>query len=370
MNDEAPQTPKHPGEHLRRILAERDMLQNDLAFILGKQPQAVNLITALKGGISADMSKALGNALGFPPNYFADLQTAYDLACANDPDPSIIVRADILKQYPVREMIKRGWIKDSPATDLRDQLARFLEQDSSDGIPYLAHAAKKTSYEDRDIRPEQLIWLYRVRQIAKSIACPEYSPRGLTTALDKMHNMLLAPEEARHVPRVLMEAGVRFIMVEALPQGKIDGVCFWLDDKSPVIGISSRYDRIDNFWFVVRHECEHVLRKHGQGYEIVDDLENTNQAITEEERIANAAAADFCVPAAKLESFINRKHPFYYEKDVLAFAKLHGIHPGIVVGQIQNKLNRYDYLKKYQVKVRQFVLPSAITDGWGQAHPV
>jgi len=34
----------------------------------------------------------------------------------------------------------------------------------------------------------------------------------------------------------------------------------WLDDKSPVIALSMRFDRIDNFWFVLRHELEHVLR--------------------------------------------------------------------------------------------------------------
>jgi len=168
---------------------------------------------------------------------------------------------------------------------------------------------------------------------------------------------------------------VRFVMVEMLPQAKIDGVCLWLDANSPVIGMSTRYDRLDNFWFVLRHEIEHVLRKHGMDEDIVDaELEGaragTDDALPPEERVANAAAADFGVSTAKLDSFMKRKHPFYYEKDVLAFAKLNGTHPGIVVGQLQRRLNRYDYLKKYQVKIRQFVLPGVIADGWGQSVPL
>ena len=64
--------------------------------------------------------------------------------------------------------------------------------------------------------------------------------------------------------RILMECGIRFILVEKLPNADIDGVCFWLDEHSPVIGMTTRRDKIDNFWFVLRHECEHVLRGDGR----------------------------------------------------------------------------------------------------------
>jgi HTH-type transcriptional regulator / antitoxin HigA len=255
------------------------------------------------------------------------------------------------------------------------QLVRFFEVKSTNDIPYLAHAAKKSSYEERAIPPSQLAWLFRVRQIAKSISVPRYSEKSLKEALLQLKSLLSAPEEARHVSRILMECGVRFIIVETLPQAKIDGVCFWLDKNSPVIGISARYDRIDNFWFVLRHEIEHVLQRHGMDNEMIDvELEGeragTGSSLSDEERIANAAAANFCVPAEKIESFIKRKHPFYYEKDVIAFSSLHGIHPGLVVGQIQFRLGRYDYLKKYLVKIRQCVLPGAMVDGWGHVAPV
>jgi PAS domain S-box-containing protein len=53
------------------------------------------------------------------------------------------------------------------------------------------------------------------------------------------------------------------------PDAKIDGVCLWLGN-SPVIGMSLQYDRIDHFWFVLRHEGEHVLQKHGQDDPIID----------------------------------------------------------------------------------------------------
>ena len=135
--------------------------------------------------------------------------------------------------------------------------------------------------------------------------------------------------------------------------------------------MSLQHDRIDNFWFVLRHELEHVIRRDGLQQEMIDEnLESTPSSWPKEEIIANEAAANFCTPAAKIVSFINRKHPFYYQKDVVALSKVLNRHPGLVVGQLRRRLNRYDYLTRYLVKIRQFVLPGATSDGWGQAAPV
>lgn len=235
----------------------------------------------------------------------------------------------------------------------------------------MEHAAKKrNSYEEREIPAAQLAWLFRVRQIAKSISVPKYSENKLREAVEQMRGMMLEPDQTRDVPRLLAECGVRFVIVEKLPNAKIDGVCFWLEE-SPVIGMSIQRDTIDNFWFVLRHEIEHVLRKHGRKTEKIDtDVQAQGGSDEPEEQIANEAAREFCVVTAKFESFMTRKKPFYYERDVLAFARVIGRHPGIVVGQMQRHLENYSYLTRHLAKVRTFVLPNAIADGWGQVIPI
>jgi HTH-type transcriptional regulator / antitoxin HigA len=167
------------------------------------------------------------------------------------------------------------------------------------------------------------------------------------------------------VPRILAEAGVRFLIVETLPGAKIDGVCFWLNDKSPVIAMTLRFDRIDNFWFVLRHEIEHVLQGHGKTKVMLDsDLggEATGDVVmSEEEMIANAAAADFCVPKKMMDAFVARKAPF---------AKMISAHPGLIAGQIRHRTKSYNRFQNYLVKVRALVLPGAVVDGWGNVYPV
>ena len=193
--------------------------------------------------------------------------------------------------------------------------------------------------------------------------------------MPRLRRLVTDPEAISEVPEILAQAGVRFVVVEWLPGMKVDGVCTWLDNSSPVIGLSTLHDRLDNFWFVLRHEIEHVLCRHGKERAILDNLEdmeaNDRRNIVSEERVANIAAAGFCVPTTKMDLFFARKEPFISERDVIGFASVMEVHPAIVVGQIQhrrklkNNKSAFTFLRKYQVPVRRFVTARAMTDGWG-----
>lgn len=364
----------HPGTFIREEVDARGWSQRDLAYILGVPEQSVNTILAGKRGISPEMAKALGDAFDVSPELFINLQSAYDMARAREPDPGVARRAKIQSSYPLREMIKRGWFEDTDAAMLEAQMVRFFRVSQLNDVPHFDHAAKKSNYYD-EIPPSQLAWLFRVRQIAEATPVVKYSRDKLLDAVGRLKLLLADPEEARHVHRILADCGVCFVIVESLPNAKIDGVCFWLRDKTPVIGMSLRHDRIDNFWFVLRHEIEHVLQGHGRSREIIDaDLDGESidgsAPMSEEERVANAAAAEFCVAKADMTSFIARKNPFFSERDVLAFAGRMGVHPGIVVGQLHVRTKRWELLRRHLAKIRPFVAQGGLVDGWGSTVPV
>lgn len=359
-----------PGYFIQEELDARGWTQRDLAYILGMDEPALNKLIKGKHGISPDMARALATAFDVNAEFFANLQKAYDMAHARAPDPAIERRARLQNVYPVREMIKRGWLQNTDASLLEVQMARFFKAANANEILRIGYAAKKTN-SGEEATPTQLAWLFRVWQIAESIPVSRYSESALRDGLRRLRALTIEPEEVRHVPKILEECGVRYIVVEGLPGGKIDGVCCWLNKSSPVIGMSIRFDRIDNFWFVLRHEIEHILRGHGRDQEIIDvNLERAGPDVSEEEKQANQAAAEFCVPQDKMRSFIVRKSPLFSERDVVAFAKVLGVHPGLVVGQIQLKTDRWDFLKRHQVKIRHLISRTAIVDGWGDVASV
>lgn len=356
---------------MRAAMEAKGWNQSDLAFAMGATTASINQILSDKRSISHNMAQALGAALEKPPEMFALVQAEWDVRQAEKPDAAILARARILTRYPLREMLKRGWIDpEHRSGTLEQQVCRFFGVESLDDIPHLAHSARKTDYSD--VPPAQLAWLFRVRQIASEMhPNAPYNPSKLREVIETLKEMRDEPDAVRHVPGLLDDAGVRFVVVEGLPGSQIDGVCFWLNASAPVIGLSFRFDRIDNFWFVLRHECAHVLYGHGKERAILDqDMEVApNASQSEEERIANLEAADFCVPADQIRSFYLRKKPFFSEIDVLAFAKRVKVHPGIAVGQLQRIANRYDLLRRHLVKVRSYLAASMMMDGWGDVVP-
>ena len=86
----------HPGEYLRDELAARGWTQGDLAKVINRPIGAINEIINGKKRMTAETAKAVGLALGTGPELWINLQTAFDLFHAPEPDPAIARRAKAL----------------------------------------------------------------------------------------------------------------------------------------------------------------------------------------------------------------------------------------------------------------------------------
>lgn len=357
-----------PGEFLRDELEARGWTQGELAEIMGRPTKLVNELIAGKKAITPETAIQLSAALGTSPDLWMNLESQYQLSKVRVPDDAVSRRAALYSKLPVREMLKRGWVIGSESVDVLEQnFASFFGVKSLDTMPKFAHAAKK-SLPEKEISYIQLAWLYRAKTLAATQVLPKYDCDMLRAALPRLKALMSAPEEARHVSRILTECGVRYVVVEALKGSKIDGACFWLNPTQPVIAMSLRLDRIDNFWFVLRHEIEHVLQRHGQdvGFILDQDIEVEMEPDRQQEEIvANAAGAQFCVDRAELNGFIARVAPFFSEERILLFAQRLQTHPGVVIGQLHKALDRHDLLRRHLVKIAHIVNKSAPSDGWG-----
>ena len=78
-------------------------------------------------------------------------------------------------------------------------------------------------------------------------------------------------------------------------------------------------------------------------------------------------ASELLIPRQEIESFIARVGPLYSKKRIVQFSAHIGVHPGIVVGQLQHREEiGYSHSREMLVKVRRSVTETALTDGWGQ----
>lgn len=372
---------KTPGQLIEALITELGWTQRVLASVLAMSESTLNKLISGRQAVTAEIAIALEEVFKIDARRFLALQQDFDLARArlvSRPNPDRATRAHLFGGLPVPEMIKRGWLDGADVREMptvERALTKFFGVTSVAEIEVMPHAAKKTAVGS-ETTPIQLAWLYRVKQIAEEMIVAPFTQFGVRRAAELLKELTLSAESIRKIPRILSECGVRFLIVESLPSSKIDGVCFWLNDgASPVIALSMRHDRIDNFWFVLRHELEHVIQGHGKDEIVVDaELEGERAGagpdVSEDERIANLAAAEFCVSKKAMDAFIARKAPFFAERDILGFAATLRVHPGLVAGQLQHRTGRYDRFRSHLVKVRSIVAPNAVVDGWGDVVPI
>jgi HTH-type transcriptional regulator/antitoxin HigA len=121
------------------------------------------------------------------------------------------------------------------------------------------------------------------------------------------------------------------------------------------------------------HELGHVKAKDGLTSTVIIDTEigdEDNQIqnpVSEAERKADLFASEFLIDPKDLEDFILRIRPLYGKNKILRFANRMGIHPGIIIGQLQYKKEiPWKSFRPMLEKIRNIIIPATLTDGWGQ----
>jgi HTH-type transcriptional regulator / antitoxin HigA len=369
MAERVPAMTFPPGEFVKDELEARGWTQSDLAEILGRPPRLVSEIVNGKRTITPETARGLGAAFGTEPQLWLNLETAYQLSLSKAADASVERRARLYGQLPMKEMMRRQWIEESDSVEVLEQrVLSFLGVTNLDETPKLQAVAR--SSKGRTL--PQMAWLLRVRQLGGLVQAGKYERTKADALVAALRSLFADAPAVRHIPRLLAESGIRFVLVESLPKSNIDGACVWLDDSSPVVALSLRSDRVDSLWFTLFHELGHVKNGDGKrdGYVLDVDLVGENAQRTEEkddaERKADEFASETLIPRSEIDSFIARVRPLYSKARIVGFAKRLNIHPGIVVGRLQYLEEiKWSHSREMLEKVRNVLAPSALTDGWG-----
>ena len=366
--------PASPGDLLRDLLDERGWTQEELAFITGTSRQTITQILANRSGISPDMAVVFEAAFGTPATRWLSLDAGYRLSQVKKSSPEVESRARAYTVAPVREMQKRGWINDTKdVAEIETELLRFFSTDSLDNIPPVSVATKRSNSAEATLTTVQRAWCFRAREIARALQVIPFhrDDEAMRRLRVKLRELAAYTKEARHLPTLLARSGIRFVVVEPLPGAKIDGATFWLNENAPVIAISVRYDRIDNFWFTVMHEFSHV--KNGDEFSLDVDLEAEEEVVKAPsgmaacEQRANIEASGFLITKSEMDSFVNRVAPLFSKERIIQFAHAEKIHPGIIVGQLRHRGELHPGANRDLVsKIRDVITETALTDGWGK----
>lgn len=361
-----------PGVFIEEELKARRWNQLDLAEVMGRSPRLINELITVKRSITPETATGLSEAFGTDAELWMNLESQYQLSKVKREDESVSRRSQLFSAFPVREMTRRRWIRNSDDPNvLENDFLNFFNIKNIGETPSINSYLRKSGSYSEDLSIDQKAWLFKVFHLCEKQKLPAFSVKKLNAACTEL-KANLDKSDLRAIPEIFRKAGIHFLIVEALPGSKIDGVCFWVNEgKSPVIALTLRNDRIDSFWFTLLHECAHIKYKHGQEEIIPDtnlvgkDAQKTSDK-PESEKQADYFASDFIIKEDLLTDFADTISPYFSKKRIRDFAEDIGVHPGLVVGQLQyREYIPYSHSREMLEKVREQLVSVALTDGWG-----
>jgi HTH-type transcriptional regulator/antitoxin HigA len=247
-------------------------------------------------------------------------------------------------------MMARGWIKEN-VNNIRDQteevLRRFFTKIGTAREVVALYRKTDNVRSARSMDGYALAaWTARVMMRAKEDSLPNKYKHG-TVSLEFMLRVakLSWSESGPLLAReFLAKHGIHLIIEPHLPHTHLDGAAIMIQLDEPVIGLSLRHDRIDNFWYTLMHELAHISLHFGKEItQFYDDLDIGSQGDLREQE-ADELAGEALIPQNEWE-----KSPASRLRSLEAVQsladRLH-IHPAIVAGRIRHEFKDYRVLNQ------------------------
>ena len=326
-------------------MEQAGLTARNLVPIIGSRAKVSEVLSG-KRDLTLKMARALHMNLGIPaevllqqpgaslPNSMADIEW---------------------ERFPIKQMAKIGWIPNaSNLLDRAEEIIRDLisRAGGEDALPALYRKSDHTRANAKTDPYALKAWCWQVLAAARATRLPTpYQPGTISVVfLRKLAKLSWSDDGPKLAKEFLAKHGIHLIVLPHLPRTHLDGAAFRLKDGTPVVALTLRCDRLDNFWFCVLHELAHVGR-HMEGNNassFIDDLtlrdvEGGRDDV--QEREADEWAEEALIPNDVWQSSEVRRTAT--PDSVLSLAKALEIHPAIIAGRVRHERRNFHLLTYY-----------------------
>ena len=251
----------------------------------------------------------------------------------------------VWRKLPVNEMAKRRWFDSPRGADVIERAKEYFLETVG---PQFVTALHRKKLRGVTLPNEYalLAWQTRVHELAKRRIDDERLPAFEFDErwLDKPSNLTRCQYGPRSAIQLLAENGIVLVIEKHLPGTYLDGAAMLAISDHPIIGLTLRHDRLDNFWFTLLHELGHVYLHlfDGQRYNYFDDDESS--ATDRVELEADQFALNRLIPEQSWDQCLSRFS--LSEEAVQLDADKLGIGASIIAGRIRKELGDYRIRKE------------------------
>ena len=326
---------------------QANLAPRDLVPFIGSRAKVSEVLSG-KRAITMSMARALHHHLGIP----ADVLLQEPGASLPDTLPGLEYA-----RFPLRAMAKAGWIPH--VQGLKDHAEELIAElmERAGGRAFAATPLYRKGDSRRvNVKTDEYAlraWCWQVLgQARENQPSTEYRTGVVTPQLlHQVARMSVLEDGPTRARNLLVQHGVAVEYVGHLPRTYLDGAALRLPNRRPVIGLTLRYNRIDNFWFTVLHELAHIGLHLGDCSDetgFIDDhslrrVEPVGSDTSEQE--ADRLAQDALIP-----------QDIWAERDILVdptpMAVLNmaweaEVHPAIIAGRVRYESGNYRLLSQF-----------------------
>lgn len=329
-----PESLPDPIDAILFRMEQQNLKPVDLVPYLGSSSR-VSEVLSHKRPLTVEMMRKLESGLGIPAKVLLGKSDEFE----SDGSTS-------WNQYPLKEMEKRGYfgvktLKNYSAKDLIENFFRPVgAPDSFVGM------LRKTYYRSKKpVNKYALaIWSAYIVKKANKIKYPTKFKKGSVDLefMRKVVKLSVDSEGPLRACEFLKEHGIGLVVERHFQNTYLDALTIMTNNDRPIIGLTIKQDRLDNFWFTLMHELAHVALHYDNPIDLFyDDLDDKDTSSSEEEA-ADKLAGEALIPENKWINSPARLVPSPIAAQSLA--RELGVHPAIVAGRMRYENERYPYL--------------------------
>ncbi len=321
------------------------LTQRDLVPFIGSRAKVSEVLSG-KRAITMSMARALHRHLKIP----ADVLLQEPGGSLPNTSPNLEY-----SRFPLKAMAKAGWIPHvqnmkEQAEELVTGLMKRAGGQAFAAAPlYRKNDGRRINAKTDDYALRAWCWQVLAQAVERPLPVEYQYDKVGPQLLRQVAQMSIFEDGPARAKGFLAQHGICLEYLKHLPKTHLDGAALRLPNSGPVIGLTLRYDRIDNFWFTLLHELCHVvfhLGDNGDGF--VDDLslrgvESSGGDPAEQE--ADQLAQDALIPPKIWEDGILLENP--RPMAVLQMASEAQVHPAIIAGRVRHELGNYRLLSQF-----------------------
>lgn len=320
-----------PGATIKEQLVDRGMSQKEFASRMEMSEKHISKLINGEVQLTTDVAMRLEMVLGIPAHFWSNLESIYREKLSRvQAENEMAEDLEIVKKIPYNEMAKNNWVPDTRKPNERVMHCRKFFEVVRLGLlagPLIPNIAYRRVGSGTKSDYALITWAQKAKLEARGIETAPINIDRLVSLIPTIRAMTVQdPEEFCPVLcDRLRECGIALVFLPHIGGSFLHGAAFY-DGAKVVLGVTVRGKDADRFWFSLFHEIGHIAHGH---------IAQPNGTTDEDEAAADFFARNALIPDEEFSRFVQRR--CFDKADIIEFARMVNIDPGIVVGRLQKE---------------------------------